>query len=69
MVDRLEQIVQSQRHEDKTDLGDELARDAKTKQPLGGQDVVGRRRCVSVYDQLAGNIEEGEGARYGYEYI
>jgi hypothetical protein len=62
MVDPLEQIVQSQGHEDKKDLGDELARDTEAKQPLGGRDAVGRRRRVSVHDQLAGNVQEAEDA-------
>ena len=63
-VDPLEQVVQSQGHEDKTGLADEFARDAEAKERLGGRDVVGRRRCVFVHDQLAGNIDESEGARY-----
>jgi hypothetical protein len=36
----LEQVVQSESHEDKTGLADELARDAEAKQRLGGRDVV-----------------------------
>ena len=61
-ADPLEQIVQSQGHEDKTGLADKFARDAEAKERLGGRDVVGRRRCVSVHDQLAGNIGHGEEA-------
>ncbi len=38
-MDPLEQIVQSQGHEDKKDLGDELARDTEAKEPLGGRDA------------------------------
>ena len=51
-------------HEDKTGLADEFARDAEAKERLGGRDVVGRRRCVSVDDQLAGDIAHGEEADY-----
>ena len=61
-VDPFEQVVQSQGHEDKTGLADEFARDGEAKERLGGRDVVGRRRCVSVHDQLAGNIGHGEEA-------
>ena len=43
---------------------DEVARDAGAKERLGCRDVAGRRRCVSVHDQLVGNIHKGEGARY-----
>ncbi len=52
----LEQVVQSEGHQDKTGLADQLGRDAEAKQRLGGRDVVGRRRGVSVHDQLAGDI-------------
>jgi hypothetical protein len=40
-VDVLEQVVQSQGHEDKTRLADEFARDAKAKERLGSRDVAG----------------------------
>jgi hypothetical protein len=69
LVDPLEQFVQSQRNEDKTGLADEVARDAEAKQRLGGRDVAGRRRCVSLHDQFAGNIDEGKEARDRHEYI
>jgi hypothetical protein len=65
-VDSLEQFVQSQGHKEETRLADELGRDAEG---LGGRDVVGRRRRVSVNDQLAGNIHHGEEARYGHENV
>jgi hypothetical protein len=54
LVDPLEQIVQSQGHEDKTGLGDELGGDAEAEERLEGSDVVGRRRCVSLHDHLLG---------------
>ncbi len=50
LVDPLEQIVQSPGHEDKTGLANESARDAEAKEHFVGQDVAGRRRCVSVHD-------------------
>lgn len=53
----------------KTGLTDELPRDAKAKQALVGREVVGSRGCVSVYDQLAANIDHCEEARYRNEYI
>ena len=68
-VDPLEQIVQSQGHPHKKNLGDEVAGDAEAKERLGGRDIGGRRRCVSVHNQLVGNIDEGEEARYGDECI
>jgi hypothetical protein len=40
-VDALEQVVQSQDHEDKTGLADELAGDAEAKERLVGCDVAG----------------------------
>jgi hypothetical protein len=61
-VDPLEQIVQSQGDEDETSLANEFARDAETKERLGGRDVAGRRCCVSVDDQLARDIAHGEEA-------
>lgn len=36
---------------------------------LGGRDVAGRRRCISLHDQFAGNIDEGKEARDRHEYI
>lgn len=68
-VDPVEQVVQSQGHEDKTSLADELARDAEAKERLVGCDVAGGRRCVSVDDELAGNIHHGEEARDGREDV
>src|SRR5713101_6356448 len=68
-VDSLEQIVESQRYEDKTSLADKCAGDAKAKQRLVCRDVVGRRRCVSVDDQLVGNIAHGEETNDRDEYI
>src|SRR6267143_430281 len=62
-VDPLEQVVQSQGHEDKTSLADELASHAEAKERLGGRDVVGGRRSVSLDDDLAGNIHHGEETR------
>src|SRR5438445_1685634 len=69
MADSLEQIVQSQGHPHKKDLGDEVGRDAGAKQRFGGCDVAGRRRRSFVHDQLVGYVHQGEGARYGHEYI
>jgi hypothetical protein len=63
-ADTLEQIVQSPSYENKAGLADEFGRDAEAKERLGGRDVVGGRRCVSGHDQLAGNIDDGEGADY-----
>lgn len=69
LVDAFEQVVESQGDPHEKDLGDELGGDAGAKERLGGGDVVGRGRGVSVDDQLAGNVQEGEGARYGDEYV
>jgi hypothetical protein len=44
--------------------GDKLGRDAQAKGRLGGRDVVGRRRCVSVDDQLLGAMAHGKEADY-----
>ncbi len=63
-VDPLEQVVQSQGHEDKTGVSDEFGRDAEAKERLVGRDVAGCRRSVSVDDELAGDIGHGEEARY-----
>src|SRR6266852_918068 len=68
-VDALEQVVQSEGHEDKTGLANELGRDAEAKEHLVGRDVAGGGRCVCVDDQLAGDVHHGEEARYGREDI
>ncbi len=64
LVDPLEQIIESQDNEDEEDLGGELSRDAEAKECLGCREVRRRRCRVSVHNQLAGDVEEGEGARY-----
>ena len=53
----------------KPGLTDELGGDAETKQQLVRGDVAGRRRCVTVGNQSAGDIEHGEESRYGHEDI
>ena len=63
-ADPLEQIVQSQGHEDKSGLADEYGRDAEAKECLRGRDVTGCRRCVSVDHQLAGDVAHSEEAHY-----
>jgi hypothetical protein len=68
-VDALQQLVQSQGHEDKTCLADQFAGNPEAKERLRGQDVAGRRPCVSVHDHLAGNIDDGEKAEDGREQI
>ena len=64
LVDLFEQVVQGQGHENETGHPDELACDTETEERLGGRDVVCRRRCVPVNDQLAGDIPHGEEAEY-----
>jgi hypothetical protein len=46
----LSKSYKAKSHEDKTGLADQLGRDAETKKRLGGRNVVGRRRRVSVHD-------------------
>lgn len=55
----VEQIVQSQRYPNKKNLGEQLAGDAGAKKRFGGRDVAGRRRCVSLNDQLIGQHTRG----------
>jgi hypothetical protein len=55
-VDPCEQLVQSDGHEDKGSLADELSRDAEAKEHL----VCHGGRRVSVDNQLARNVAHGE---------
>ena len=59
-VDLCEQLVQSEGHEDKGSLADELSRDAEAKEHLMCRDIVYCGRCVSVDNQLAGNVAHSE---------
>src|SRR5205807_7119759 len=69
LVDSLEQSVQSEGHEDKTDLPDQFARDAQAKERFRSRDVAGRGGGVSAHYQLVGNVAHGEEAKYGSHYI
>jgi hypothetical protein len=62
MVDRFEQVIQSQGDKDKHGFADEVRRNAETKQCLGGGDVAGSLHGISGHYQFAGNVEEAEDA-------
>jgi hypothetical protein len=53
-------LVQSDGHEDKGSLADELSRDAEAKEHLVCRDIVYCGRRVSVDNQLARNVAHGE---------
>jgi hypothetical protein len=59
-VDPCEQLIQSEGHEDKGSLADELSRDADAKEHLMCRDIVYCGRCVSVDNQLAGDVAHSE---------
>src|SRR5271163_3200610 len=60
LVDPFKQVVQCQCHKDKQGLAGEVCKHAEPKQGLVGRNVVGSGGCVSVYQQFARNIKEGE---------
>jgi len=49
-VNPLQQVVQTQGHEDKTDHANEFARDAEAKERLGGRNVAGWRKAEGYQD-------------------
>src|SRR5207249_4337046 len=61
LVHSLEQPVKGQGYKDHHSPGEQVAGDAEPKERLVCGDVVGRRCRVTVYEQLAGNIDQAEG--------
>ena len=59
-----EQVVQSVGHEDKPGHADKFTRDTEAKERLVGHDIVGRRRSVTMDNQLARHVAHSEESKY-----
>jgi hypothetical protein len=68
-VDPFEQAVQSQNQKNRNGLVEQFHPYADAEERLGGPETIGRRRCVSRHDQLAGDIDESEGGADGHQQI
>ena len=51
-----EQSVKNAKQINIFDRANHFGSDAETEEPLGSEDIVGRRLRISRYEQLAGNI-------------
>jgi hypothetical protein len=69
LVHSFEQAVEGQGEEDQDDRAGQLADDAKTEEPLVRGDVAGRGGGVAMDEQLAGNVDEAEGAAENEEQV
>src|SRR5258708_29397669 len=69
LVHSFEQAVKGQREEDQNDRAEQVADDAETEEPLVSGDVAGRGGRVAMHEQLAGNVDEADGAGEDEEQV
>jgi hypothetical protein len=68
-ADAVEQPAKNPKQIDEFNRATHFGGDADAEKPLGSEDVVGGRRRVSRYEQLAGNIDDAEVAGHSVYQI